>query len=88
MSTTRMVKKKSASEGSLRPTASRKENIPPPPHRNGRGPRRFRFTYEDYARLFRVKVDTVRHWVCAGKLDPERLESIVDVWVKQRTAET
>jgi hypothetical protein len=63
---------------------SRRENVPPPPHRGGRGPRRFRFTYEDYARVFGVTVDTVRHWVWSGKLDPDRLESVLAMWAARR----
>ena len=63
---------------------SRRQNVPPPPHRNGRGPRRFRFTYEDYARLYGVKVDTVRHWVWLGRFNPESLQSVVDYAMQRR----
>lgn len=47
------------------------------PNHKERGPKRFIYTYGDLATLFNVKVDTIRHWVSNGKLDPYSLSSIV-----------
>lgn len=54
--------------------------------RGGRGPLRFSYTYQDFARLYGVTPETIRNWVSAGKLDPEDLRSVVAL-LKQRQEE-
>lgn len=39
-----------------------------------------KITYTVLAKLFKVKVDTVRHWVSNKKLDPTNLEDIVRLY--------
>ena len=47
-------------------------------------PRLWAFGYVDLAALFGTSVDVVRKWVERGKLDPCRLQSIVDAYVEKR----
>lgn len=62
---------------------TRRDHLPPPGYRGGAQPKKF-IGYEDYARFFGVKVDTVRHWVCAGKFDPADLRSVVAYYEERR----
>jgi len=65
------------------PPKSRRKNVPPPVHRNGGKPKRF-ITYEDYARFFGVKVDTVRHWAARGRFNPADLASVIRFYEERR----
>lgn len=51
--------------------------------KQSRGHKVYGYTYLDLADLYGVKVDTVRHWVTAGKLNPCNIKSIIELYVSR-----
>lgn len=52
--------------------------------RGKRGRKRFRYTYDDIAKLLEVSVTTAKHYAHRGHYKPDDLESIARFWVQRK----